>query len=77
MFLGGSLLGLMYQSPTLMDISKDWLLLGRDVNTNNWVLSSLSFNRFNFIHARISSTHISSREILLSMDQGSEGLNVK
>ena len=71
-FLGGSSLGLMYWLPTLIDISKDWLLLGRDVITNNYVLSSLSFSRFNFIHARISSTHFSNREILLSMDEGSK-----
>ena len=76
-FLGGSSLGLISWSPTLMEICKDWLVLGRDVITNSSVLSSFSFNKFNFIHARISSTHFSRREMLLTMDEGSEGLNAK
>ena len=58
-----------------MEICKDWLVQGRDVITNSSVLSSFSFNKFNFIHARISSTHFSRREMLLTMDEGSEGLN--
>ena len=41
-FLGGSSLGLISWSPTLMEICKDWLVLGRDVITNSSVLSSFS-----------------------------------
>ena len=46
-------LELMYWSPTFIDISKDWLVVGRYAITNNSVLAALSFDRFHFILARI------------------------
>ena len=74
-FLGGSSLGEIDWSPTLIDISDILLSSSRVVMIRSSVLSSFNFKKLSFIHIRMSATQASIRDIASHLDVTSDGLN--
>ena len=67
-FLGGSLLGVMRESPMFMPICWFWLVLLWVVITISSVLSSFSFKRLLVIHIFMSLIQASGQDIAVSFD---------
>ena len=74
-FLGGSSLGEIDWSPTLIDISDILLSSSRVVMIRSSVLSSFNFKKLSFIQIRMSATQASIRDIASHLDITSDGLN--
>ena len=72
-FLGGSLLGVMRESPMFMSICWCWLVLLWVVITISSVLSSYSFKRLLVIHIFISLMQASRQDIAVSFDTDTHG----
>ena len=72
-FLGGSLLGVMRESPMFMPICWFWLVLLWVVITISSVLSSFSFKRLLVIHILISLIQASRQDIAVSFDTDTPG----
>ena len=74
-FLGGSSLGKIDWSPTLIDISDILLSSSRLVMIRSSILSSFNFTKLSFIHIRMSPTQASIRDIASNLDVTSGGLS--
>ena len=74
-FLGGSSLGEIDWSPTLIDISDILLSSSRVVMIRSSVLLSFNFKKLSFIHISMSATQASIRHIASHLDVMSNGLN--